>query len=142
MNALVPSAPAAVSPQVTGLIAELEAARKRGDRRVEVSKFVGFDRDGQPSYPKITLVAEMGSYGQPVASVKVQQTQSNWNDFVGTLRDLDVRTACEYYLRLGSAEAVDAVEKVLRAPTPKAWALITLLDRMAQLNDTKEIEQK
>ena len=142
MNALVPSAPAAVAPQVRALITELENARERGDRRVEVSKFVGFDRDGQPSYPKITLRAEIGAYGQPVASVKVQQTQSNWNDFVGTLRDLDVRTACEYYLRLSSAEAVDAVEKVLRAPTPKAWALITLLDRMAQLNDTKEIEQK
>lgn len=142
MNALVPSAPATVAPQVRALITELENARERGDRRVEVSKFVGFDRNGQPSYPKITLRAEIGAYGQPIASVKVQQTQSNWNDFVGTLRDLDVRTACEYYLRLSSAEAVDAVEKVLRAPTPKAWALITLLDRMAQLNDTKEIEQK
>ena len=142
MNALVPSAPAAVAPQVRALIAELENAKARGDRRVEVSKFVGYDRDGNPSYPKITLVAEMGSYGRPIASVKVQQTHDNWSDFAGTLRDLDVRTACEYYLRLNSADAVDAVEKVLKAPTPKAWALITLLDRMNQFNDTKEIEQR
>lgn len=142
MNALIPSAPAAVAPQVRALITELEDARKRGDRRVEVSKFVGYDRDGKPSYPKITLVAELGSYGRPVASVKVQQTQSNWNDFAGTLRDLDVRTACEYYLRLNSADAVDAVEKVLKAPTPKAWALITLLDTVARMNFNMEIETK
>jgi len=142
MNALVPSAPAAVTPQVRALITELENAKARGDRRVEVSKFVGYDRDGNPSYPKITLVAEMGSYGRPVASVKVQQTQDNWSDFAGTLRDLDVRTACEYYLRLNSADAVDAVEKVLKAPTPKAWALITLLDTVARMNFNMEIETK
>lgn len=142
MNALVPSAPAAVAPSVLEVLAELENERKAGKRVVEVSKMVGFDRNGYPDYPKITLRAEIGAYGQPIASVRVQQTASNWSDFAGTLKDLDVRTAAEYYLRLNSVDAIDAVERVLKAPTPKAWALITLLDRMAQLNQNKEIEQK
>ena len=142
MNALVPSAPEAVAPGVRDVLAELEDAHKAGKRVVEVSKLVGFDRDGRPDYPKITLRAEIGAYGEPIASVKVQQSASNWSDFAGTLKDLDVRRAAEYYLRLNSADAVDAVERVLRASTPKAWAFITLLDRMAQLNHTKEIEQR
>lgn len=142
MNALVPSAPAEVAPRIRDMLAQLEEARKSGKQRVEVSKYVGYDRDGNPCYPKVTLRAEIGAYGQPVASVRVQQTAANWHDFAGTLCDLDVRTACEYYLRLDSVEALDAVEKVMRAPTPKAWAMITLLDRMAQLNQNKEIEQK
>lgn len=143
MNSLVPTAPSAVSKQAQDLICELERARSSGDRRVELSKFVGLDRNGDPDYPKVTIKAEIGGYGQPIASVIVRQTASNYSDFAGTLRDLDVRTACEYYLRLDSVEAIDAVEKVLRAPTPKAWALITLLDRMAGINQgNKEIEEK
>ena len=143
MNALVPTAPSAVSKQVADLVGELERTRRGGDRRVELSKFVGVDRYGNPDYPKVTIRAEIGGYGQPIASVTVRQTASNYSDFVGTLTDLDVRTACEYYLRLDSAEAIDAVEKVLRAPSPKAWALITLLDRMAGLRQPdKEIERK
>lgn len=140
MNALVPSAPAHVDHKVRHLLETLTP--KEGARYAEVSKLVGFDRSGNPDYPKVTLRAEMGAYGQPVASVRVQQTASNYSDFVGSLKDIDVRTAAEYYMRLNSAEAIDAVEKVMRAPTPKAWALITLLDRMAQANFVKEIETR
>lgn len=138
MNPLVPSAPAQIAPRVGELLAKLEDARSTGTNRVELAKFVGFDRDGNPSYPKIVLTAEMGAYGRPVASVKVQQTRYNTGDFAGSLQDLDVRTAAEYYLRLDSVEAVDAIEKVIRAPSPKAWAFITLLDRMQQ-GQRKEI---
>ena len=136
-NALVPSAPAEVSLEAQRLVAALKP--QDGRSYAEVSKFVGHDASGKPDYPKITLRAAVSAYGQPVASVRVQQTRSNYSDFAGSLEDLDVRTAAEYYMRLDSVDAVDAVEKVLKAPTPKAWALITLLDRMAGLNNIKEI---
>ena len=136
-NALVPSAPAEVGLEAQRLIAALKP--QDGRSYAEVSKFVGHDAGGGPDYPKITLRARVNGYGQPVASVRVQQTRSNDSDFAGSLEDLDVRTAAEYYMRLDSTAAVDAVEKVLKAPAPKAWALITLLDRMAGLNDIKEI---
>jgi len=142
VNALVPSAPAEIDLETQKLVAELDNAARKRAWGVKVSKLVGYDRNGLPDYPQVTLEAGVGAYGQPVASVKVQQTRTNSSDFAGTLKDLDVRTAVEYYTRLNSADAIDAVEKVMRAPTPKAWALITLLDRMAQLNQNKEIEQK
>lgn len=141
MNPLVPSAPNAVDAQTSRAVADLVERCKR-ERRFEVSKLVGFDRHGSPDYPKITLRITPGGYGNPVGAVLVQQTSSNRSDFAGSLRDLDVLTAYEYYCRLDSVDAVDAVEKVMRAPTPKAWALITLLDRMSHMNCNKEIECK
>lgn len=140
MNPLVPTAPMVIGPAVRELM-ESVAAHSHGSY-AEVSKLVGFDRDGNPDYPKVTLRVAQGGYGQPVGSVLIQQTSSNRSDFAGSLKDLDVRTAAEYYMRLNSADAVDAVEKVMRAPTPKAWALITLLDRMAVAKFNKEIEAK
>lgn len=142
MNALVPSAPDAIDRKIQTEVAELENAARKRAFGVEVSKLIGFDRNGMPDYPKVTLRAEINGYGQPVASVKVQQTSTNRSDWPGTLKDLDIRTAYEYYLRLNSVDAVDAVEKVMRAPSPKAWAFITLLDRMAEMNFHKEIETK
>ena len=140
-NALIPSAPATISGDVRRMLMEIEA-RCDKERVFELEKFVGFDRHGHPDYPKIVLRIKNSGYGGYVGSVKVQQTSTNHSDFVGSLQDLDVRTACEYYLRLNSADAVDAVEKVLRAPAPKAWALITLLDAVAQMNCNKEIDTK
>lgn len=141
VNALVPSAPAEILPSVRTMVDELEkAAKERPWKGVELWKLVGQGKDGKPDYPKITLRAEINGYGQPVASVTVQQTATNHHDFAGSLEDLDVRTACEYYIRLNSADAVDAVEKVIRAPTPRAWAFITLLDTVARMNFNKEIE--
>jgi hypothetical protein len=116
--------------------------RCRKERAFEVEKLVGFDRAGNPDYPKVVLRIEPSGYGGYTGSVKVQQTATNHSDFAGSLRDLDVRTACEYYMRLNSADAVDAVEKVLKAPTPKAWALITLLDTVTRMNFNKEIDVK
>lgn len=141
MNPLVPSAPSAVDIQTRRAIADLVERCER-ERRFEVSKLVGFDRYGSPDYPKVTLRIEPGGYGNYVGAVLVQQTCTNRSEFAGSLKDLDVRTAYEYYCRLNSADAVDAIEKVMRAPTPKAWALITLLDRMTQMDCNKEIEVK
>ena len=113
MNALVPSAPAEIDLETQKLVAELDNAARKRAWGVKVSKLVGYDRNGLPDYPQVTLEAGVGAYGQPVASVKVQQTRTNSSDFAGTLRDLDVRTAVEYYTRLNSADAIDAVEKVM-----------------------------
>lgn len=120
------------------MLTEIDA-RYRKERAFEVEKLIGFDRNGSPDYPKVVLRVAPSGYGGYTGSVKVQQTSANHSDFAGSLQDLDVRTACEYYMRLNSADAVDAVEKVLKAPTPKAWALITLLDTVARMNFNKEI---
>lgn len=141
MNALVPSAPADISREVRSMLTEIDA-RCCKERAVELEKLVGFDRNGNPDYPKVVLRIEKSGYGGYIGSVKVQQTRTNRSDFAGSLQNLDVRTACEYYMRLNSADAVDAVEKVIRAPAPKAWALITLLDAVARMNFNKEIDVK
>jgi hypothetical protein len=141
VNALVPSAPADVSLDVRRMLTEIDA-RCRKERAFEVEKLVGFGRDGNPDYPKVVLRIERSGYGGYIGAVRVQQTATNRSDFAGSLQNLDVRTACEYYMRLNSADAVDAVEKVLRAPAPKAWALITLLDTIARMNFNKEIDTK
>ena len=140
MNELVPSAPHDIDDGVAKTVLNLENAAKGRAIGVEMSKLVGFDREGMPDYPKVTLRVEMGAYGNPVASIKVQQTATNHNDWPGSLKDLDVRSAYEYYMRLDSAEAVDAIEKVVRAPAPRAWAFITLLDRMKLVRE--EIERQ
>lgn len=127
---LVPSEYVPVTAGVRELVAEIEKARATGQRSFEVEKFVGFDRDGHRDFPKVVLRAELGPYGQPVASVSIYRTRSAHDAFTGSLRDLDVRVACEYYLKLDSVEALDAVEKVIHAPTPKAIALIALLGQL------------
>jgi hypothetical protein len=128
---LVPSDYSPATPGVRELVAEIEKAQATGRRSFEVEKFVGFDRDGRPDFPKVVLRAEIGPYGQPVASVKIYRTRTAYHDAAtGSLGDLDVRVACEYYLKLDSAEALDAVEKVMHAPTPKAIALIALLGQL------------
>ena len=141
MNALVPRAPTEIYHETRQLLEDIEK-RAEGGGPVVLEKLVGFDRNGNPDYPKVVLRIEPSGYGGYTGSVKVQQTATNHSDFVGSLRALDVRTACEYYMRLNSADAVDAVEKVLKAPTPKAWALITLLDTVARMNFNKEIDVK
>lgn len=128
---LVPSENMPV-PHGTGeLLAELAKARAENRRLFEVEKFVGMDRQGKPDYPKVILRAQIGYYGQPVASVSIRRTRTAYTDFIGSLKDLDVRVACAYYVKLDSVEAIDAVEKVLHAPTPKAIALVALLDSLA-----------
>ena len=126
-------------PGVRALLAELEKARAAGRSRFEVSRFVGYDRDGRPDYPEVRLRIEMGGYGGPVGSVGIRRTRTAYDyDFPGSLDYLDPSVACAYYLGLDSVEALDAVEKVLRAPTPKALALIALL---GQLSGQKRADQ-
>jgi len=132
---LVPSEHTPTTPGVHELIAKVEQAKADNRRVFEIEKFVGFDRDGRPDYPKVTLRAALDTYGQPIASVSIRRTGTSYSDFVGSLKDLDVRVACEYYLRLDSVEALDAVEKVLQAPTPKALALIALLGQLGMGQD-------
>ena len=128
---LVPSEHTPTTPGVHELMAKVEQAKAENRNVFEIEKFVGFNRNGRPDYPKVTLRAALNTYGQPIASVSIRRTGTSYNDaFVGSLKDLDVRVACEYYLRLDSVEALDAVEKVLQAPTPKALALIALLGQL------------
>ena len=118
-------------PEVRALLAELEKTRAAGHSRFEVSRFVGYDRNGCPDYPEVRLRIETGGYGCPVGSVGIRRTgTTHAYDFAGSLDNLDPSVACAYYLSLNSVEALDAVEKVLRAPTPKALALIALLDQL------------
>jgi len=146
--AIVPSEYAPTTPGVAELVAEIEKAGAAGRRSFEVEKFVGFSRDGHRDYPKVVLRAEFGPYCQPVASVTIYRTRRSYrNDAaVGSLGDLDVRVACEYYLQLDSVEALDAVEKAMCASTPRALAFIALLGQLGLSGQqaretTPELEQ-
>jgi len=124
MNDLAPIQ--ALSPDVERVLVQLVEARHRtGKDTVQIEKRLGPDE-----YPRVILSAKMSSYcSTAIGSVRVERTYRN-RDEACSLDDLEIRTACAYYLHLNSVDDLNAVEKAVRAPTPKAWSFITLLDRM------------